>query len=304
MKKILLFLLLFLLFYFFYSNNRNNINKDFNKNKNSIKFKMSLVVPTVSKDLYKISRNFKFYKKYIVGINNLVFIGDEKVEKIIKQKQYIFKLPLNFINEKFLIDIDKLKNLIKLRKKSAIRRSGWYIQQFLKMQYSKICQDMYYLIWDSDTIPVKEVEMFNNNGKPYFDVRTEYHKPYFDTMKKIFPKLGKKYNYSFISEHMLIKTELMRTLINQININNNISGNTWFEKIINCIDLEELEYSGFSEFETYGTFVNEYYNKTYDIRPWKSLRYGKYYYNPKYLTSNDILNIAKNYDSISFEKFN
>ena len=62
-----------------------------------------------------------------------------------------------------------------------------------------------------------------------------------------------------------------------------------------------MSFSGFSEFETYGTFVNKYYINTYDIRPWKSLREGSQYYNPNYLTDKDIQNISKNYDAISFE---
>ena len=140
------------------------------------------------------------------------------------------------------------------------------------MEYCKICQDEYYLIWDSDTIPVKKVSMFNNYGIPYLDVKTEYYKPYFITMKKIFPNLGKKYKYSFISEHMLIKTDMMKNLINKIEVNNNILGNIWYEKIINSIDINELPYQGFSEYETYGTFVKKYYHKFYDIRLWKSLK--------------------------------
>lgn len=46
--------------------------------------------------------------------------------------------------------------------------------------------------------------MFNNDRKPYFDVKEEYNKPYFITMEKLLPELGKKCSYSFISEHMLI----------------------------------------------------------------------------------------------------
>ncbi len=74
------------------------------------------------------------------------------------------------------------------------------------MQYCKLCKDKYYLIWDCDTIPIKKVNMFSNDRKPYFDVKEEYNKPYFITMEKLLPELGKKYNYSFISEHMLIRT--------------------------------------------------------------------------------------------------
>jgi hypothetical protein len=74
--------------------------------------------------------------------------------------------------------------------------------------------------------------MFNNNGKPIFDVKTEYHKPYFITLKKIFPELGKKYNYSFISEHMIINTKIMNNMIKRINFNKNLLGDIWYEKII------------------------------------------------------------------------
>ena len=264
---------------------------------------MSLVIPINSRDFEKININFNFYKKFINDINNLVFIGDENVEKLIKDKKSIFEFPLNFINEKILINVDRVKNLIKKRNQYAFNRTGWYIQQFLKMQYSKVCKDKYYLIWDSDTIPVKEVNMFNNYGQPYFDVNTKYNKPYFITMKKVLPELGKKYNYSFVSEHMIIETEKMKDLINRIDINNNISGYTWYEKIINSIDSKDLVFCGFSEFETYGTFVNEYYKKTYDIRSWKSLRPANRYYKNKFLTANDILNLSKNYDAVSFENW-
>lgn len=303
LKIILIFLLLLAILFFFHTKIiYNSTFKFLNKNED-IKVKMSLVIPINYRDFEKIKFNFKFYKKYIDGINSLVFIGDEKVGKLIEDKLSFFKMPLKFINEKVLLDVNKIKKLIKKRKGLAIRRSGWYIQQFLKMQYYKVCKDKYYLIWDSDTIPVKKVKMFNKYGKPYFDINKKFSKSYFVTMKKIFPELGKKYNYSFVSEHMIIKTEIMKELINRINKNKRISGYTWYEKIINCINLKDLEFRGFSEFETYGTFTNEYYRKTYDLRYWKSLRPGNIYYNYKYLTYNDIQNIARKYDAVSFENW-
>ena len=171
------------------------------------------------------------------------------------------------------------------------------------MQFSRVCLDKYYLIWDSDTIPVKEVKMFNDYGKPYFDIKKEYHKPYFKTMKKIFPELKKKYKYSFISEHMLIKTEIMKNLLNKIYFNKKIFGDTWYIKIINCINSKDLRYSGFSEYETYGTFASKYYSKEYNIRKWKSLRSGNLYYSYKLLTDNDIKKISKKYDAVTFENY-
>ena len=152
--------------------------------------KMSLIIPIIAKDFYKISYNFKFYINFIEGIKNVIFIGNEEIENLIKEIKSSFDFPINFINEKMLLDVDKIKQLIKKRNETAVIRSGWYIQQFLKMNYCNICQDKYYLVWDSDTIPVKKVKMFKSNGKPFFDVKTEYNKPYFITIKNIFPELG------------------------------------------------------------------------------------------------------------------
>ena len=262
-KILLLFLLLFSLEKFY----------------ESINYKMNLIIPISSIDFEKVKVNYKFYKKYIFGINNLVFIGNEEVEKLINEYHSIFE-KTKFINEKSLIDVDRIKKLIEKRNQKAIKRSGWYIQQFLKMQYCMFCKDKYYLIWDCDTIPIKKVNMFNNDRKPYFDVKEEYNKPYFITMEKLLPELGKKYNYSFISEHMLIRTKIMKNLINRIENNINIYGDKWYEKIINSISIDDLPTSGFSEFETYGTFANVHYNDSYKIRKWKSLRGGKDYKNP------------------------
>lgn len=285
-KILLLFLLLFSLEKFY----------------ESINYKMNLIIPISSIDFEKVKVNYKFYKKYIFGINNLVFIGNEEVEKLINEYHSIFE-KTKFINEKSLIDVDRIKKLIEKRNQEAIKRSGWYIQQFLKMQYCKLCKDKYYLIWDCDTIPIKKVIMFNNDRKPYFDVKEEYNKPYFTTMEKLLPELGKKYNYSFISEHMLIRTKIMKNLINRIENNINIYGDKWYEKIINSINIDDLPKSGFSEFETYGTFVNVHYNDSYKIRKWKSLRGGKYYYNPKFFSFKDGQKISDKFDAISFENW-
>jgi len=267
--------------------------------------KMSLVIPIIAKDFYKIIYNYKFYINFIEGIRNVVFIGNDEIEHLIKvEMKSSLSFPINFINEKTLLDVDRIKHLIKNRNESAVIRSGWYIQQFLKMIYCNICQDKYYLIWDSDTIPIKKVKMFENNGKPIFDFKSEYHEPYFITMKTIFPELGKKFRYSFISEHMIINSKIMKNMINRISDNKNLIGNVWYEKIINCIDPKYISHSGFSEFETYGTFVKEYYKQVYSKRLWKSLRRGvNLCFNPKVLSYNDIKKFSKSYNSISFENW-
>ncbi len=263
--------------------------------------KLSLVTPTISRDIDKLTANLKFYKKYLRFIDKIIVIGDEKIEKLLKKTSLLSGIKIEFIDENTLIDTVKVKKLINEIDPKASKHSGWYIQQFLKMQYSKICKDDYYLIWDSDTVPLKNIEMFNSKGKPFFDVKTEYHVPYFTTMTKLFPSLYKMHEFSFISEHMLIKTSFMNELINMIKDNKKIPGDTWYEKIINSVNIADLRCSGFSEFETYGTFVQKYHPKIYEIRKWNSLRNGKEKYNFKKLSDNDILKLSKNYHAITFE---
>lgn len=48
--------------------------------------------------------------------------------------------------------------------------------------------------------------------------KTEYHKPYFDTLKKIL-NLDKSFNFSFICEHMIIKKDIMNEVIANIEKN-------------------------------------------------------------------------------------
>lgn len=72
------------------------------------------------------------------------------------------------------------------------------------MEYSRICEDEYYMSWDGDTVPCKKVEMFNDAGVPYLNLKHEYNELYFNIMGKLISGLKKFIEPSFISEHMLL----------------------------------------------------------------------------------------------------
>lgn len=76
---------------------------------------------------------------------------------------------------------------------------------------------------------------------------------------------------------MLIKTEFMRELIKEIS-SSNIQGESWFEKIINSIDLFDLQNSGFSDYGTYGLYCLNKYPELYKERSWDSLRPASRYF--------------------------
>ena len=179
-------------------------------------------------------------------------------------------------------------------------RDGWYEQQFLKMGYSRICKKNYYLIWDVDTIPIKHFNLFENNH-PFFDMKTEHHIPYFNTINRLIPGL-KFANYSYISEHMVIKTDLMNNLLDNIEKNDKIPGKLFWEKILMAIDVQYIPDSGFSEYETYGSFVDTKYPHFYNHRNWYSKRDAKTVYDSSLnLNEDDIIWLSQHYYALTFE---
>ena len=95
------------------------------------------------------------------------------------------------------------------------RNTGWYLQQFVKLGIAEKCADEYYLVWDADTIPLNPIEFFSADGKPYFNLKREYFSVYFRTIKKLFG-FSKKTHESFISEHMLFRTDFVKEMLKKI----------------------------------------------------------------------------------------
>jgi hypothetical protein len=145
--------------------------------------------------------------------------------------------------------------------------------------------------------------MFSDDtGKPYLDLKHEYHPEYFETLGKILPGMKKVIERSFISEHMLMKKDIMQSLIRDIEANDNIPGDKFWEKIINCIEPEKIYDSSFSEFETYGTYVALKYSSLYRLREWHSFRLGGSFFKIDTICDRDFIWLGKDFDAISFEK--
>ena len=151
-------------------------------------------------------------------------------------------------------------------------RPGWYFQQFLKFAFalSDYCTTEYFLSWDADTIPIRDIPMFSHQNVPYFSMKHEHHQPYFDTIRNLL-SMNRVNSHSYIAEHMLFKKEYVEELIHEINCSE-IDGNDWIAKIINAISPSA--HCGFSEFETYGTFILNRHPDAYVERELPSLRYG------------------------------
>jgi hypothetical protein len=149
----------------------------------------------------------------------------------------------------------KMKNYVTLKNPVLKIKINWYLQQILK--YSLILElkkDV--IIIDGDTFPVNASEIFNLDGVRFLNKYTPIHNHYENT---IFNLLG-MYMYTsdknFVCEVFPIEYERLKNMISEIEINTKLPWN--FSILLNSSDL-----IGFSEYQTYGRFEEQFKDISY-----------------------------------------
>ena len=267
---------------------------------------IQVIIPTTVNDYLRMRH---LVPKRVIGllpVKELIFIGNAKLCDTVNEDidRMYNGLPVRALDEEKIIAkqpvIDYIKDRVRrIREDLLIRvRCGWYYQQFLKMRYSDICEDDYYMSWDMDTVPLRRMELFDNEGRPYFDTKREFNPGYFKTIENLLG-LEKNIAGSFISEHMIFDKAYMRELIEAI-MSSSMEEAGLFEVIMDAVDDDYITL-GFSEFETYGTFVTHRHPLSYGNREFNSFRRGSWFVNEKDLNDDDIRWLAKDFDAITFE---
>lgn len=267
--------------------------------------KIDVVIPVAEKDVETAVKNFHHFFKNL-PVKNIVIVGNKAVgNKMMTVTQEYDKVA--YVDENTVcpgMNFQTIKKIITNRAPKASRKTGWYFQQFIKMAYAYLCEDENYLVWDSDTIPLHKLDFITEDGKLLYNIKNSRYQAYFNTIDTLFPENLKTLpdDGSFITEHMIFNVEIMKGLIEKIEKNATISGERFYEKILNAIDAESLPLSGFSEFETYGTFMLNYYPDKYRYRKLKYLRSGRVFFGDE-ITEEELDWAAESYDTISFEHF-
>jgi FkbM family methyltransferase len=232
----------------------------------------------------------------------------------IKSKNYIVIVPDNEIklftkntNKKFQVKpeslfVGKLKEILKKKLPNKNQdRLGWYLQQFIKFAAIKNAtkgnlDDDIILIWDADTIPLKKMNFIDSNNKIIYYTGKENHKFYFNFIKK-FLGLDKIVKFSFIAQCFPIKVIWIKNFFKYLEGRHN---KNWQEALISSINFDQR--TGFSEYETLGTFISHNYNNSFvaSKSPW--LRSGNGLIGSVFnIDKFPFSLIIKYYDFISFE---
>lgn len=269
---------------------------------NSNDHKYPCIIPAVPEDFNRAKATLHYLFEFL-PVSKIVFIGPSSLEPLVNETDDS-DLTIEYINENSLVPFSKVKEvydpILAAATTKAISTVNWYYQQFLKMAYANVCEEEYYLSWDADTIPVKKIEMFSENGKPYFDVKPEFNTSYFVTIERLFG-YTKIIQDSFISEHMVFNKDFMLEMIAEIE-KTSFEGEAFYEKILSAVGTDNLKL-GFSEFETFGTFVAMRHQSAYMLRKWKSFRNANFFVDISDITPEDIKWLSRDYHAATFEKY-
>lgn len=275
-------------------------------NGENLRPKFDTIIVITPKDYQRVESNYKRMIQFLPS-DRLIFVGNKEVGELVEKSDLGDKV--GFICEDDLLPFDEVNKVMYEHLKEWLGDNemprgftGWYYQQFLKMQYAYVTDNEYYMSWDGDTIPCKRFDMFKADGTPYMDYKHEYHAPYFETMGKLIPGLGKFIEPSFISEHMLFNRDIMKQLVDRIEANSSIPGEKFYEKIIHSIEPANIQDSYFSEFETYGSFVCITNPSLYSLREWHSFRLAGQFFDPDTISDSDYKWLSNDFEAVSFEK--
>lgn len=131
--------------------------------------------------------------------------------------------------------------------------AGWYYQQFLKFAFAEKSSLPFCLIWDADTVPLREITFFDEKERVYLTDAEEYHPAYFATFENMFGYKAPS-KRSFISQHIMIETKMLSEMLAEFRMRC-ASSNHWSYYIVNNLAKTSDGKNLFSEYETYANYM-------------------------------------------------
>lgn len=260
--------------------------------------KFNVIIPAAYKDFEFLQKTIK-YVSLNIKPQKIFLIIDTRLIKFLPKKVKSNTL-VKVLDENGLLEnlsFDCVKNTL-VNHGAPAKRTGWFLQQFIKLGFalSKYCDTDYYLSWDADTFPLRNIEFFTSDGKPIFTKKKEHNQAYFDTLSKIL-ELGEYADFSYIAEHMMFNKYVMTEMLGDIE-KSPIYGDSWYEKIINATDSTNV--NSFSEFETYGNFCLNHYPNIYATQVLNTFRKAGYIAG-RFISDRKLNYMSFDLDTASFE---
>lgn len=262
-----------------------------------MKMKLDVVIMATKKNLKTLKKSIPYIKKnikhdaiYIVSSkNNQTEITDIKDVTFVDEDSVVSGMT-------FAAVADIMEELT-----GSKSRTGWYFQQFLKLGWAQRATGKYYVVIDADTFPLNQIDFVSEDERYEFTSKIEYNKPYFDTIDQLFHGRYKRVgDFSFVAEHMAFDVSIVKQMLKEIECCNPLKGNNFYEIILRSVNTADLPIAGFSEFETYGTYISINYPELVQMRKLRTLREAAYVLGGE-PTKEQLEWAAQDYDIISIE---
>lgn len=266
--------------------------------------KYDVIIPVALNEALFVGKVLPYIRKNLLGTGRIFILTNSK------NLRFVRELPqkdsnCQLIDEDHLIEglsFQKVRQIIDKKYHGQVKqRTGWYFQQFLKLGFalSDYASD-YYLSWDADTLPLAPITFFDEGGHILYNPKKETNHAYFVTLRNLL-SLEKVSEHSFIAEHMMFSTAIVKELIADIMASDTVEGDTWMERIINATNYEKCRCDEmFSEFETYGNYCAVKHPGLYIPRHLNTFREAGFI-NGRFLNESRLKTMSFDLDTASFE---
>jgi hypothetical protein len=186
-----------------------------------------------------------------------LIVPDNQLQEVVSNSPAEYKVfPESFFMQDFAERLSRCKGA------ALPARRGWYLQQLLKLEaLSRASHLDRVVIWDADTIPLKDISFFDSQGNCSYFFGSENHLLYFANIYKLLGS-DKAHQNSFIAQNFPITGNQIQAFFSYIERRHQ---SKWWDAVIESIDFDEA--SGFSEYEALGTFVCLFENTPLTIQP-------------------------------------
>lgn len=239
---------------------------------------IDVVIPTISKDYELLSIVLKSLSNINQKINKIFIVSslNEDITKFCKENNYVF------VEETSVLGYGKEAISYKA---GGFDRSGWALQQLIKLSAGEFVEADNYFVIDSDTVLLSK-HSFLQGDKFVFLESEEWHEPYRESFKNLFG-YSPANKMSFVSHMMIFNKAMLSEMKKEIEIKHQTR---WDRAFLAAIIKNEV--SGISEYEMYANWLlinhpekfikKPFYNKSANRMELKYLKNVEEKYQNKY----------------------
>lgn len=213
---------------------------------------LDVVIPCVEKDLEILDKCLEGIVKYCKNVRNIYIVSSKPYTDMV---EWFDEARFPFSKHDVAVALTKSESAAAEYLANKKNRCGWYYQQLLKLYAPFVIPGISsnVLVVDADVIFLKPVAFQGPTGAPLFNVMFEYHREYFDHIRRFLPGLTRVLpHYSGISHHMLFQRPILQELFQTVEA---LHGEELWRAFCKHVAPDQIWLAGASEYEIYFNYV-------------------------------------------------